>query len=468
MQKLRCHQIVFFVVAAAAPLTGMLGAVPPAISLGNGAGVPGAYLIAGVILLLFSVGFATMSRHVVNGGAFYAYIAQGLGRPAGIGAAFVAVTAYQAMQIALYGLFGFFCDQVLGPHLGFTLPWFVYSFAAAAVIQVLGLRNADTNSRVVGVLMAMEIGILLLLAAAIIWSKAGSGGLTLAPFSPAEVFRGHLGIAIMFALASFVGFEATAIYGEESGNPKRDVPLATYASVTLIMIFFAVVTWAIMCAYGPAGAVEAATRDPGNFWFTQSDIYLGSLGTTVMSVLLLTSIFASLLAFHSAIARYLHALASDGLLPATMTRLHRRFGSPFIASYVQSVSAIIILAAFVLAQADPYTLIFSWMSAFGTIGIIGLQVLVSASVIVFFRQTQLDRRTWHTIIAPVLGGLGLLTFLVVLIGNLPILSGSDAPLVGSLPWVMLAVFCAGLLVSLYVRKAHPAAYEGFAGLSASR
>ncbi len=86
--RLKCRQIVFFVVAAAAPLTAMLGAVPPAISLGNGPGLPGAYVIVGIILLLFSVGFAAMSRHVINAGAFYAYIAQGLGRPFGVGAAF--------------------------------------------------------------------------------------------------------------------------------------------------------------------------------------------------------------------------------------------------------------------------------------------------------------------------------------------------------------------------------------------
>ena len=44
-------QIVFFVIAAAAPLTGMLGIIPVDIRLGNGAGVPGAFVIAGVILL---------------------------------------------------------------------------------------------------------------------------------------------------------------------------------------------------------------------------------------------------------------------------------------------------------------------------------------------------------------------------------------------------------------------------------
>ena len=77
--------IVFFVVAAAAPLVGMTGAVPVATVLGNGAGVPGAYLAVALILLLFSVGYSAMSQHVTNAGAFFAYVDRGLGINTGVG-----------------------------------------------------------------------------------------------------------------------------------------------------------------------------------------------------------------------------------------------------------------------------------------------------------------------------------------------------------------------------------------------
>ena len=70
--------ILFFVLSAQAPLTGIAGAVPIAVAIGNGAGAPAAYLAAGVIILLFSVGFVAMGRHVVDAGAFYTYIGKGL------------------------------------------------------------------------------------------------------------------------------------------------------------------------------------------------------------------------------------------------------------------------------------------------------------------------------------------------------------------------------------------------------
>ncbi|MFP4903021.1 APC family permease, partial [Paraburkholderia sp. BR14261] len=411
-------QIVFLVISAAAPLTGMLGAVPPAISLGNGAGIPGAFVIAGVVLLVFSVGFASMSRHIVRAGAFYAYITAGFGRPVGMAGALVALLSYTSIQIALYGLFGFFCTVVLGPLLHSSLPWYAYSFACLVVVQFTGIRGIDLNSRLLGVLMCLELGILLLLSLAIVIHHGGPDGLTLEPFSPRHVFSCHLGIAVMFALASFIGFEATAIYGKECRDPKVTVPRATYVSVTLILVFFAFVTWAIVCAYGISNVTDVATKQPGDFWFIQSTKYLGGAMTTTMSFLLLSSIFASLLSFHNTIVRYIHALAGEGILPAVLDRLHPKYGSPYLASYLQTLSVAVPVGLFVLAGSDPFNIVFSWGSALGTIGIVMLQAVTSFSVAAFFRATKKDTRLWHAFLAPVLGGCGLLSIGIVLIGNL--------------------------------------------------
>src|ERR1700733_3720390 len=147
-------QIVFFVIAAAAPLTGMLGIIPVAIRLGNGAGVPGAFVAAGLILLVFSVGYAAMSRHVVNAGAFYAYLAQGLSPAFGVGGALVAVISYTAMQVGVCALFGFFAVIIVYP-----LPWWIYSVGAMALVQFLGMRKLDLSGWVLGVFISLEMGI---------------------------------------------------------------------------------------------------------------------------------------------------------------------------------------------------------------------------------------------------------------------------------------------------------------------
>src|SRR5882757_4634982 len=79
-RTLNTHQIVLLVIAAAAPLAAMVGNVPLALARGNGAGFPAAMAIATAVLLCFAVGYSAMSQRVINTGAFYTYVARGLGR----------------------------------------------------------------------------------------------------------------------------------------------------------------------------------------------------------------------------------------------------------------------------------------------------------------------------------------------------------------------------------------------------
>src|SRR5580698_11199789 len=130
---LSTSRIVFMVIAAAAPLASMIGNLPIALGRGNGAGTPGAFVIAGAILLCFAVGYAAMSRRIVNTGAFYTYIARALGKPTGVGAAYLAVLAYAAMTCGLIGAFGYFTRLVLLTT-GVSLPWWAYSAIGLAVV----------------------------------------------------------------------------------------------------------------------------------------------------------------------------------------------------------------------------------------------------------------------------------------------------------------------------------------------
>ena len=82
--------LVFMVVAAAAPLTVMAGVAPLGLMIG-GVGAPTAYLAAGAVLIVFAVAFTRMTKYVSGGGAFYAYIAKGLGSGWGLAACFVRV-----------------------------------------------------------------------------------------------------------------------------------------------------------------------------------------------------------------------------------------------------------------------------------------------------------------------------------------------------------------------------------------
>ncbi|KPC74254.1 amino acid permease, partial [Thermoactinomyces vulgaris] len=78
--KLGTLSLLHFSLTAATPLTVIAGGVVVMFALAGQIGIPLGYLIIAACLWLFSVGYTTMSRHITNAGAFYAFIARGIGR----------------------------------------------------------------------------------------------------------------------------------------------------------------------------------------------------------------------------------------------------------------------------------------------------------------------------------------------------------------------------------------------------
>ncbi|QOL82511.1 APC family permease [Pseudooceanicola spongiae] len=449
--------IVFFVVAAAAPLTAVVGATPPAFAFGSGVGVPGAFVVTGLIYLMFAVGFTAMSRHVGNAGAFYTYITRGLGKPLGVGGAVMALATYAAVQVAIYGLFSVFMGGAMA-SLGLELPWYVWGLLALAAVTVCGQFNIAVSGRILGVCMVAEIVILLLMNIGIVIG-GGAEGLTLSGFRPSEVFGPGLGVTLVFVIGSFIGFEATAIFGEEAHEPAKTIPRATYVAVGLITAFYAFSTWAIVQYYGPSNVVEVANASLDGFYFGAIEAILGAWASQVMNILLITSLFACVLSFHNTLNRYFFALGREGLAWSGLARVHPRHASPHMAGRVQALIVAGILIAFAAFGADPYLLVFSWMSAFAVIGILAVQIIVSLSVIAFFRKTPNGYSMFTTTIAPAIAALCLTGLFLQVSVNLELLAGSGNPIVACFPLIILGLGLAGAVFAMRMRQSNPAIYD---------
>ncbi|MFJ8471192.1 APC family permease [Kitasatospora sp. NPDC094011] len=443
--------IVFFVLSAQAPLTGIAGAVPLAIALGSGPGTPAAYLAAGALVLLFSVGYVAMSRHVVDAGAFAGYIGRGLGDTAGTGGAGVALFAYNAVQAAMYGLYGSMVSGLFARYLGWDVPWWACVLVTMAVVQLLGAAGVEMGAKVLAVFVLAEVGILLAFGVLVLLRGGGPEGLAATrTFAPSAALGGAPGVALMFALASMLGFEATAIYGEEAREPHKTVPRATYLAGGVITLFFAFTTWMLVSAYGPSKAVAAAGAalaggDAAVFVFAPIAERLGGWTGDVLPFLLATSLFAGILAFHNSANRYLFSLGRRRLLPGRLGRLNRR-RSPAVAGAVQTAVAAVFVLPFALTGKDPVLTLFSWGSGVAVLAIMLMYFLTSVSVIVFFRRERLDDRLWHTVVAPGLGALGVTAAIWLIVSNFTTLIGGDTAaatvLAASVPVVFLV--CAGL------------------------
>jgi amino acid transporter len=422
--------ILFFVLSAQAPLTGIAGALPLTVFLGNGAGAPGAYLVIGVIIVLFAIGFIAMSRRVKAQGAFYAYVTAGLGRRTGTGSAWLALLAYATVQAAMYGLYGASIAGLFAA-IGVTIPWWLPVLLTIILIQVLGSLNIELGAKVLAVLVACECAILLVFAFAILLTGGGSHGGSLnfaASFSPSAIMAGAPGVALMFAVASMFGFESTAIYSGEAKDPKRTVARATYLSVGVIAIFFSFVSWMFVSYYGAEHVVAAAQKavvsgNSTNFVFDALSGTLGSWAGVVANILLVSSLFAGILAFHNGINRYVHALGSQRSLPARLARTNRH-QAPHAAAWAQTGMSVILVAPFALLGLDPVLTLFSWFSGLAVAALVTLYVLCSIAIVVYAVRNH-SGDIWQTRIAPIVAGLLLLGVLVLVVMNFTALIGGE-------------------------------------------
>ncbi|MGD9957025.1 MAG: APC family permease, partial [Candidatus Nanopelagicales bacterium] len=426
--------IVFFVVAAAAPLVGMTGAVPVAIVLGNGAAAPGAYVAVGLILLLFSVGYAAMAGKVTNVGAFFAYVGRGLGVVPGVGSAFVSLVAYLAVQLAVYGFFGGVVAGQMAEKFGIEWSWWVWVLIAWAIVLGLSVLSVDVGAKLLGVLMSLELLSLIVTAFAVFFSSSRPEPLDLAAsFAPSNILAGGLtgsaGIALAFAFASYIGFEATAIYGEESREAHKTVPRATYLAVITITVIFGFTAFAIVSGLGSSVVIDKTLElsdglaNPAAVLFAVAEQYVGTWMSDLMSWLVLSSLFAGLLAFQNSAARYFYAMGRAGVLPTRLDRVNRR-GAPWTSAVVTSVITLIVILIFVVQNLDPILNLFYWFSGLAVLAIVFVEILVSIAVIAFFQRHKGEASVWASVIAPVLAIIGLALGLYLLASRFGLLAGT--------------------------------------------
>jgi amino acid transporter len=442
--------VTFFVVSAAGPLVAMAGGIPVAMLFGNGAGTPALFLAATLILCLFSVGYTAMSRHVQDAGAFYAFARRGLGERAGGATGMVALVSYNALQISLYGMLGSALNELLMPLVHRAVPWWVYALAVAAIVAFLGYRRVDLSAKILGVLVACEYLVVLVLDWGIV-VHGGAAGLTARPFEPSTFATGAPWTGLMLCFSAFLGFEATTIYSEEARDPARTIPVSTYVSVLVIGVFYTLSTWAVVIGVGVDATLPVLSHlaNPTLLLFTLSDHYVGSALTHAMRVLFVTSIFAGLLAFHNAIARYLYATGRDRLLPVVLGKTHRRFQSPHIGSMVQTVLALVSIVLFAAFGADPILTVFTLPSAVATLGIIVLMGTVSAATLRFFHRRG-DARVLIQL-AALISLIALAAVAALAAVHFDVLAGTPQLTVRLLPLTLLATAVAGAMLAGRIR-----------------
>ncbi len=389
-----------------------------------------------------------------------------LGGLMGGAAALIAILAYNAMQIGVFGMFGAITSGFFA-SLGFSMPWWAWTYLGIAIVAVFGYRRVDLSAKVLTALVILEYLVVLVIDAAILL-KGGDAGLSVAPFTPAAFWSGTPAIGILFCFAAFIGFEATTIYSEEAREPNKTVPRATYISVLIIGVFYMLTSWLMVNGAGVDKLVPQlqGLQDPTTFLFGLAERYVGHWITVVMNILFITSLFAGVLAFHNGVARYMYVAGREGLLPKSVGVTHPQFQSPHVGSLIQTVIAALVVALFAATGQDPVLALFSWLTNVGTLAIILLMAFTAFAIVAFFgRNPGLESNPVVTKVLPVVTGLILLVLVYYISVNFGAIAGANGVLAVLLPGLVVIAALIGFLAAIRLRSSDAA---GFARLGAGQ
>ncbi len=465
--------VLFLTVTGAAPMSAMLGNVPFGAYGGNGTYMPAAFLLATIVLTIFSIGYAAMAKRVSSVGGFYSFISQGLGRDLGMAAGLTSLFSYSLFEASLYGLFAFFANTLIMTYTGVNVPWIYLALFCVVLAGILSVFDVQISVAVLGVALVLEVIMLTIFNIGVMTAPSGTSfnieslnvfnvltSVEAKKVGDVEIAAGAAAIGVFMAFWSWVGFEMAPNYAEESRDAKRIIPLSLYLSVIGLGLFYIWTSWCAVSAYPSADDMLAkATKDSGNFFLSPIEQFVGPWAKELMSWLILTSSFACGMAFHNTAARYLYSLGREGALPSFLGNTHDTYKSPYVASMAQSVLAAIWLGGFAyyMGTDDPnaqaYVGVYTMLAVLGTMLLLILQAIVSIAIIVYFAKNG-GGNFFTTVLAPIIAFVAQAVLVYLLVANIATLGGTSW-FVTNIPMIALGIFALGFVWGLALRFISP-------------
>lgn len=452
--------IVFMVTAAAAPLVVVSAYIPISMAVGAGTATTLTYAVTTAILLVFAIGFAQMAKRITSAGAFYTFATQGLGRPIGLAVGFTIMAAYSMISPAIAGGLGFYVSLLLKNHFGLDVAWYWCSIAGLITMMLISFYRITYGAKILSFLLIVEVVIVFLLCLAVIFQGGASGQMPSAFSTSQWSTAPAVGVGFFLAFWSWIGFETTAIYGEETMDPKRAVPRATYIAVLSLGIFYTLAAYAGLLGFG-ADSTAKAGELVDQYYFQLADLYTFHSVRVVMDFLVVTSFFACSFAFHNNATRYIFSLGRDGILPRSLGNTHPVHKSPNTAATVQGIIAIITVAIFGFGGANPLIHLGTWLAIFCTFAVIAVQLVVSLAVIGYFNRVGRDEPNAFltTMVAPALGAVAQAVVIWLLLQNMTFLAGAEVMVVKLIPLYVVLIAGSGFAYALWLRGNDKARYD---------
>jgi len=372
------------------------------------------YLFGTIMLLFVAFSLNQFSQRYTSAGSMYEYTVKGLGPKAGGLSGWCLIWAY--MFIGIAGVTGFthFATKLLAltgasgylSHPSITL-------FAICVLSAWLLAYKDITFSTILMLVFEGVSVALILMLAFL-ALAKTGVVDAAQFHPVGHGLKDIGLGVVVAIFSLVGFECATAFGEEAREPLRTIPRAVIASLLLTGTFFVFITYVETHAL----AGNTPTLDMLDAPLTTLSANLGVKWMGVLiSIGAMISFFALALSCMNAGARVMFTLGRYGIFPISIGSSHKENLTPHVAITLFGAIQFLIPTTFILLS---YATVGGWQMVpfdafndaglFGAMGFCGAYVLISLATPFYLKKIG-ELKAQHIAIAVI--ALALLTVPIV-------------------------------------------------------
>ena len=307
-----------------------------------GYGLPFGTLLALVVCLAVAYTIGEFSRRMPTAGFAYTFNTRAFGPGGGFTSGWLLAFAYFAVGPMLFSALGSFGHDFLSQNLSISVPWWVISLVALGLVLFIGSRSLDRSVETAIVFLVLEVTVMMALFVTVLAKHGGS--LSLAPFNPGNSLDGFSGIGygMLWGVLMFVGFESAGTLGEETRGARRAVPLALFAAVGLIGVFYVLSSYVAAIGYGAGAGAHAFAGDSAP-WTTLANKNWSTSVAWIVSLTVINSQFANIISGSNAAVRMMFSLGRERILPTALARTNAK-GSPIVAwcAYI-ALSAVLTL-----------------------------------------------------------------------------------------------------------------------------
>jgi amino acid transporter len=334
-----------------------------------------AFLAAVPAIILMIYAFHQFARRISAAGGLYTWSAHAWGTSVGFVYGWTFVGAYFVLSAAGFAVFGGWMSEFFENQLHLNVPWWILSALALGYVIFLALRGIVSTLHAAVFLLGFEILILVVFSIYALF-HTGISNWSTTPFKPSAVkgvAETSFGLAMTYAIFSYIGIEEGATLGAEVNDGHRDVGKGLWIAAIVVPILFLLVSYAAVTSYG-IGNITAFAEDPAPLQ-TLSHKLWGGFGEAIIVLAVGSSILAWSQTAFNAGARVLYTLGEERVLPGFLSGTSKR-GVPRTAIWV--------MAFLSLAIGWPMTFADSPFATYGNYGF-----LISIAFIVAYIVTCL-------------------------------------------------------------------------------